>query len=58
MSLEQAAILEKDIPTQQKVNRLLALESERKNAEVCDYVVDFTTCEQTVERIMDKLSLR
>lgn len=52
------AILEKDIPTQQKVNRLLALESERKNAEVCDYVVDFTTCEQTVERIMDKLSLR
>ena len=30
------ALLEKDIQTQEKVNRLLALESERKNAEVCD----------------------
>jgi guanylate kinase len=51
------AILEKDIPTQEKVNRLLALESERKNAEVCDFVVDFTTCEQAVEKILSSLEL-
>ena len=42
---------------QEKVNRLLSLESERKNAEVCDYVVDFTTCEDAVSRIMDTLKL-
>ena len=51
------ALLEKDIQTQEKVNRLLALESERKNAEVCDYVVDFTTCEQAVKKILTKLEL-
>ena len=51
------SILEKDIPTQEKVNRLLALESERKNAEVCDYIVDYTTCEETAARILDKLDI-
>jgi len=50
-------ILEKEITTHEKVNRLLSLEAERKNAEVCDYVVDFTTCEDTVRRIMDTLKL-
>ena len=52
------AVLEKDIPIQEKVNRLLALESERKNAEVCDYVVEFESCEQAVEQILDKLNIR
>lgn len=52
------AVLEKDIPVQEKVNRLLALESERKNAEVCDYVVEFESCEQAVEQILDKLGIR
>lgn len=51
------SILEKEIPTKEKVNRLLALESERQNTEVCDYVVDFTSCEQAVEQIVDKLHL-
>ncbi len=51
------AILEKDIPNEEKMNRLLSLETERRNAEVCDYVVDYTTCQQAVEQILTKLNL-
>lgn len=50
-------ILEKDIPTQEKVNRIISLESERKNAEVCDYVMKFTSCDEAVAQIMDTLKL-
>ena len=52
-----SAILEKDIPNPEKVNRLLALESERANAGVCDYVVEYTTCNQAVSAILSRLSL-
>lgn len=52
-----SSILEKEIATNEKVNRLLALETERQNAEVCDYVVDFKTCEQAVQEIVEKLNL-
>lgn len=51
------AILEKEIPNQEKVNRLLALESEKKNAEVCDYVVEYRSCRQAVSQILSKLDL-
>jgi guanylate kinase len=50
-------ILEKEIDTHEKVNRLLSLEYESKNAEVCDYVVDYTTCEEAVRQITDTLGL-
>lgn len=53
-----AAVLEKEIPTKEKVNRLLALESERQNAEVCDYIVDCGSSTQAVEQILEKLDLR
>ena len=52
-----AAILEKEIPTKEKVNRLLALETELQNADVCDYVVDFRSCRQAVDEIAGKLGL-
>jgi len=52
-----ASILEKEITTKEKVNRLLALEAERQNAEVCDYVVNFESREQAVQQILDKLNL-
>ncbi len=51
------SILEKEIPTKEKVNRLLALETERQNAEVCDYVVEFESCEKAVQEIREKLNL-
>ena len=51
------SILEKEIPTKEKVNRLLALETERQNAEVCDYVVEYESCEKAVKEIREKLNL-
>ncbi len=50
-----AAILEKDSPTPDKVNRLLAIESEMRNAQICDYTVKFDTCQRAVEQICGKL---
>lgn len=47
-----AAILEKPVSTEEKVNRLMAIESEKRNAEICDYIVDFTTCDQAADKIL------
>ena len=52
------SILEKEITNKEKVNRLLALEAERQNAEVCDYVVKFENCKQAVDQICEVLNLR
>ena len=52
-----AAILEKDSPNPDKVNRLLAIESEMRNAQICDYTVKFDSCEQAVDQICRKLDL-
>lgn len=51
------AILNKPISTQEKVNRLMAIESERRNAEVCDYVVNMKNEEQAVREIMEQLKI-
>ena len=52
-----AAILEKDAPTADKVNRLMAIESETKNAQICDYTVNFDDCDHAVAEICEKLGL-
>ena len=52
------AILEKDAPTPDKVNRLLAIESETKNAQICDYTVKFDCCEKAVEQILQALGIQ
>ena len=51
------SILERDIPTQDKVNRLLAIEAEKQNAEICDYVVKMNTPEQAAQEICASLAL-
>ena len=51
------SILEKEITTREKVNRLLALEAERQNAEVCDFVVNFETADQAVREICEGLNI-
>lgn len=53
-----ADILDKDVSREDKVNRLLALESERQNAEICDYVVKYENCEQAVQQICEGLNIR
>jgi len=52
------SILEKDSPTPDKVNRLLAIESESKNAQICDYTVKYNTCDAAVAQICEKLNLQ
>jgi len=52
------SIMRKNISMDDKVNRILALESERQNAEVCDYVVNFTGREQAVQQICEGLNLK
>ena len=49
------SILEKDMPTENKVNRILAIEAETQNAQICDYVVRSDDCAQAVEQIRRSL---
>ena len=51
------AILEKDCSIEDKANRLLAIEVETRNSQVCDYTVAFENCEQAVKEIREKLGV-
>ena len=51
------AILNKDIPVEEKVNRLIAIDSETQNARICDYTVTYDTCEDAVRQILTGLFL-
>ena len=51
------SILTKDISVEEKVKRLLAIESEDRNAEVCDYVVTFHSFEDATRQILQGLDL-
>ena len=46
------AILNKEIPVEEKVNRLIAIDSETQNSQVCDYTVTFNSYEDAAERIL------
>jgi guanylate kinase len=49
------SILRKNTSVEDKVNRLLSVEAETKNAQVCDYVVDMDDCQDTARRICESL---
>lgn len=49
------SILRKNSSVEDKVNRLLSIEGETKNAQVCDYVVELTTCDQAARQILESL---
>lgn len=51
------AILEDTAPTSEKVNRILAIGSETRNAQICDYIVRAGSSEAAVEQILRKLSV-
>ena len=51
------SLLNKDIPVEEKVNRLLAIDSETQNAQICDYTVTFDSCEDAVDRILEGLKI-
>ena len=42
---------------EEKVNRLMAVEKEKLNAEICDYVVEMDTPEQAADHICRSLNL-
>ncbi len=44
-------ILRKNSSIEDKVNRLMGIECEKHNAEICDYVVEFNTYDEAVDQI-------
>lgn len=50
-----ASVLEKPLSNNEKVSRLLALDAETKNAEICDYVVPVETYDQAAKEILKGL---
>ena len=48
-------LLNKPLSMDEKVSRILALEAEQKNAEICDYVVDMTTPAEAAREILASL---
>ena len=52
-----ASILRKNSSIEDKVNRLMAIEYEQQNAELCDYVVDFNSYDEAVEQICNILDV-
>lgn len=51
------SIIERDTPTEEKVTRLMATETEKLNAEICDYVVTFDGRESAAKRIVEGLNI-
>jgi guanylate kinase len=52
------AILEKNSSVEDKVNRIMAIEFEKKNAELCDFVVRFDTYEEALGQLREILGVR
>jgi guanylate kinase len=48
-------LLNKPLNMEEKVNRIMALEAEQKNADICDYTVSVTTPKKTAKEILDGL---
>jgi len=50
------SILRKNSSIEDKVNRLIAIESEKQNAEICDYLVQFDTYDDAAAQILEILN--
>ena len=48
-------ILNNDTTTEDKANRLLFIEAESRNTQICDYTIHFDTPQAAVEQILDRL---
>ncbi len=51
------SILRKNSSIEDKVDRLIAIEAELRNEDICDYVVSFDTYDQAVEQLKEILKL-
>ena len=52
------SILRKNSSVEDKVNRILAVESEGQTAAICDYLVEFNTYDEAVAQICDILKIK
>ncbi len=52
-----ASILRKNSSIEDKVNRLIAIESEIKNVDICDYVVEFRSYDEAADKICQILGI-
>jgi guanylate kinase len=52
-----SAVLEENMPTEEKVNRIIAMDAEMRNASICDYVVQFENGRQAAEEICRTLEI-
>ncbi len=52
-----ASILRKNTTIEDKVERLIAVEYERKNAEICDYVVSFEEYDEAAKKLAEILKI-
>ena len=50
-----ANILRKNSSVEDKVNRLMAIDYEEQNAELCDYVIDFQNYDNAVQQLCEIL---
>ena len=51
-------ILDSNSTTEDKANRLLFIEAESRNAQICDYTVQYDTPEQATEQILQSLQVK
>ncbi len=52
-----SSILEKNSTNEDKVNRLISLDDEKNNEDICDYVIEFESYEDAVNQIMGILGV-
>jgi hypothetical protein len=50
-------VVEENMPTQEKVNRILAIDGEIRNDRICDYVVQFENGRQAAQEICQTLKI-
>ena len=50
-------LLQKNLQTEEKVSRLMSLEAEMRNADICDYTVDMTDPDKAAKEIIKGLQL-
>ena len=51
------SILEKNSSIEDKVNRLISIEDEKNNEDICDYVISFDTYQDAVEQLIELLEI-
>lgn len=50
-------IIDRNLPAEDKVDRIIAIDYEQQNAEICDYVVEVHSCEDAAKQIYEGLHL-